>query len=103
MLTTTNMTAVSVSTRNAHSTSKPPDWIQRSTETLISSCSPIATSKKTYHDNAAAMIISPLVTYSEALAPIERAEKAGDQKADQRQEDDSLDDGIHSPISPSSC
>ncbi|MCY1235604.1 hypothetical protein D9M72_482270 [compost metagenome] len=30
-------------------------------------------------------------------------EEAGDQKADQRQEDDSLDDGIHSPISPSSC
>src|SRR5688572_27027691 len=70
VLTTTNMTAVSVSTRKAHSTSKLPDWIQRSTETLIISSSPRATWKKTNQESAAVTSIRPLVTYSDALAPI---------------------------------
>ena len=47
MLTTTNITAVSVSMRKAHSTSTPPDWTQRMTGTVMRSCSPKATSKKT--------------------------------------------------------
>ena len=69
------MTAVSVSMRKAHSTSMPPDWIQRSTVTLITSPgSPwaSATVKKTIQDRMATTIIRPVVTYSDALAPIER-------------------------------
>ena len=47
--------------------------------------------KKTIQDRTAAMIIKPLVTYSEALAPIAAAEQASDDRTDQRKKDDSLD------------
>src|SRR5690606_9821288 len=64
------MTAVSVSTRKAHSTSRPPDWIQRSTLTLIISVSPSATWKNTIQDSTLATIMKPEVTYSDAFAPM---------------------------------
>src|SRR4029077_14459330 len=54
----------------------PPDWIQRKTSTLIGPWgSPSATVKKAIQESAAATIKKPLVTYSEALAPIERPKR----------------------------
>src|SRR5262245_11085617 len=68
------MTEVSVSMRSDQETSIPPDWIQRRTSTLIgpSPSAGIATVKNTIQESTPATIIRPVVTYSEALAPMPR-------------------------------
>jgi hypothetical protein len=77
VLTTTSITAVSVSTRSAQSTCiEPPDWIQRITATLIVSVGVAADVDEDDPGQARrTMIMKPVVTYSEALAPIEVAER----------------------------
>ena len=71
VLTTTSITTVSVSMRNAQSTDSPPAWMKFRTGTVNASVSPKPTVKKATHDSTAEITRKPEVTYSDALAPIE--------------------------------
>src|SRR5262245_39454675 len=70
VLTTTSITTVSVSMRNAQSTDTPPAWMKRSTGTVKGSLSLKATRKKAIHDSTAQTTRKPDVMYSQARAPI---------------------------------
>src|SRR5690606_36561533 len=81
--TTTSITAVSVSTRRIQSSSRPPEWIHSSTETLSTSacsapCAPSAAGGanqkpvKTIQLSTAAAISNPVVMYSLVRCPMSR-------------------------------
>ena len=91
MLTTTSITAVSVSMRSAQDTSSSPDVTQRSTGTRVVS-PPKPTCQNATHDSAAAMPTNSVVMISLGRAPMRAAEKAGDQRAEDRQEHDGVVD-----------
>ena len=71
VVTTTNITAVSVSMRNAQLMSSSPEVIQRSITTRAVSCSK-PTRQNTIHDSTHETISRLVVTSSEPRAPITR-------------------------------
>ena len=90
-MTTTSITAVSVSMRKAHSASKLPDWIQRITVTGDHLRLAERDVEEHHPGQDATIIMKPVVTYSACLGADRGAEQARDQEADQRQEDDALE------------
>ena len=75
--------------------------MKRSTGTVKTSPSPKATMKKAIHDSTAAITRKPEVMYSRRLGADRAADKAGDQEAEKRKEDDGVVHGL--AVSPSSC
>ena len=68
------MTAVNVSTRIAHDTSRSPDVTQRISGTFAVSC-PMPTCQNTTHDRTADTMRQPDVTSSEGRSPMTRPKK----------------------------
>ena len=98
MPTTTSITAVSVSIRSAQATTSLPEVIQLATGT-ISACSswPSATEKNATQESSALTPSRPVVTQLGGARADLAAEQAGDQEAEQRQEDDQIVHGVFSP------
>ena len=71
-VTTTSITAVMVSTRMVQSTAKLPEWIQGSTGMIWVAPPPSATVVKAMTDSAADTNRKPVVTSSDARAPMMR-------------------------------
>ena len=96
-MTTTSITAVSVSMRSAQSTLRSPDAIQV-ISTMRSSIWPKPTRTNAIQDRIAMDTNrNSVVTSSDGRGPMMRPKQARDQAAEQRKEDDRL---IH--VSPSS-
>ena len=100
-MTTTNITAVSVSMRKAQEMSSSPLVIQRSIATCAVSW-PKPTRQNTIHDRMQETISAPVVMISEGRGPERAAEKPDEEPGKAGQEHDGrVDHKI--PLSLSSC
>ena len=110
MVTTTSITAVSVSMRSAQSqVERRRTWIQRMTSTLsrrgmrrrpppLSAAAERSTGRKTTQDSTAATISRPVVMYSLGRWPMMRPNRPAISAPSSGQEDDGLDHTVAQPF-----